>query len=56
MYSQNHNQRYSVNENKKQSNTKENKEEDIKNPTENSWINKDKIEPLKINWGEITPI
>ena len=35
---------------------KEKQKENIKNPTENSWINKDRIEHLKINWGDFTPI
>lgn len=29
---------------------KEKQEENIKNPTENSWINKNRIEPLKSKW------
>lgn len=38
------------------SNVKENQEENIKNQTENHYGKTHRIEPLKTNWGEITPI
>ncbi len=37
-------------------NVKENQEENIKNQTENHYRKTHRIEPLKTNWGEITPI